>query len=44
MKLETVPHSFDQLSWEFLDMTDAGGVLAIMWDKTMASVSFRVAS
>ena len=44
MKLDTLPHSHEELSWEFLDMTDAGGVLAIMWDKTMASVSFRVAS
>ena len=41
MKLETLPHSHEELSWEFLDMTDAGGVLAIMWDKTMASVAFK---
>jgi Protein of unknown function (DUF2911) len=41
MKLETLPHSHEELSWEFLDMTDAGGALAIMWDKTMASVAFK---
>ena len=41
MKLETLPHSHEELSWEFIDMTDAGGVLAIMWDKTMASVAFK---
>jgi len=41
MKLETLPHSHEELSWEFLDMTDAGGALAIIWDKTMASVPFK---
>jgi hypothetical protein len=25
-------------------MTDAGGVLAVMWDKTLASVTFRIGS
>ena len=44
MKLETLPHSHDQLSWEFLDMSDTGGTIAIMWDKTMASVPFKVGS
>jgi hypothetical protein len=44
MKVETLPHSHEELSWEFLDVTDAGGVLAIMWDKTIASVAFRVGS
>ena len=28
-------------AWEFVDMTDAGGSLAIVWDKTMASVPFK---
>jgi hypothetical protein len=42
MQLDTLPFSVDQLSWEFLDMSDAGGRLAIMWDRTMASVPFRV--
>ena len=41
MKLETLPHAHEQLSWEFLDVTDAGGTLAIVWDKTMASVPFK---
>ena len=44
MKLDTLPFSVDQLSWDFVDMTDAGGKLAIMWDKTMASVPFKVGS
>jgi hypothetical protein len=42
MKVETLPHSHEELAWEFLDVTGAGGTLAIMWDKTMASVPFKV--
>jgi len=42
MKLETLPHTVEQLTWEFVDMSDAGGSLAISWDKTMASVPFKV--
>ena len=40
MKLETLPHAVEQLTWEFLDVTDAGGLIAITWDKVMASVAF----
>jgi len=40
MKLETLPHAFEELSWQFVDMTASGGTLAIMWDKTLASVTF----
>lgn len=40
MKLETLPHSYEELSWQFVDMTATGGTIAIMWDKTMASVPF----
>jgi DUF2911 family protein len=42
MTLGTLPVSVDQLTWVFTDMSDAGGKLTIMWDKTMASVSFKV--
>ncbi len=41
MKLETLPHSVEQLTWVFVDMTDTGGSLAIVWDKTLASVPFE---
>ena len=44
MKVETLPHSHEELSWEFLDVSDAGGTLAVMWDKTMASLPFKVGS
>jgi Protein of unknown function (DUF2911) len=44
MKLETLPHSFEQMSWQFLDMTDSGGTLAVIWDKYMGSVPFKIGS
>ena len=40
MTLTTLPHSHEQLSWEFFDVSDSGGTLALLWDKTMASVPF----
>ena len=44
MKVEPLGHSIDQLTWNFADMTDQGGVLVIMWDRMAASVPFRVGS
>jgi hypothetical protein len=44
MKLETLPHAFEQLSWEFVDLTATGGTMAIIWDKVMASVPFTAGS
>ena len=43
MELETLPVAFEQLSWQFLDMTASGGRLALIWDAKMASVAFTVA-
>jgi len=34
--------SFEQLTWEFTDMSDAGGKITLMWDKDLASVPFTV--
>jgi hypothetical protein len=42
MKLETLPHASEQLTWEFVDMSGTGGAMAIRWDKVMASVPFTV--
>ena len=42
MTLSALPFSVDQLTWSFLDMSDAGGRLAIMWDTMMAAVPFAV--
>jgi DUF2911 family protein len=44
MTLSTLPWSMDQLTWAFTDMSDAGGKMTIMWDKTVASVAFKVGS
>jgi hypothetical protein len=40
MTLETLPHAHEQLSWEFVDVTGAGGSLALAWDRTQALVAF----
>lgn len=42
MKIAALDVSIDQLAWEFVDMTNDGGSIAIVWDKTMASVPFTV--
>ena len=42
MMLSTPRWSVDELAWLFLDMSDAGGKLAIMWDTMMATVPFAV--
>ena len=43
MTVETLPHSFDQLSWQFLDVTADGGTLALLWERTLASARFTFA-
>ena len=42
MKVAALDVSIDQLAWEFVDMTNDAGEIAIVWDKTMASVGFKV--
>jgi hypothetical protein len=42
LTLSTLPWSVEQLTWQFLDMSDAGGKMAIMWDKMMAAVPFTI--
>lgn len=43
MRLETLPAAFEQLSWQFLDVTERGGRLALLWGTRMASIPFTVA-
>lgn len=43
MTVETLPHAHDQLSWQFLDVTEKGGTLGLFWDTTLASVTFSLA-
>ena len=44
MKLETLAHAQEQLSWAFVDMTNTGGTMALSWDKTQALVPFTLGS
>lgn len=41
MTLGTLPVAIDQLTWDFADMTETGGKLAIMWDTVLATVPFK---
>ncbi len=42
MTMGTLPFSADQLTWQFLDMSDTGGKISLMWDKIVASTPFKV--
>jgi hypothetical protein len=42
MKVDALPFSVDEFTISFVDVTKTGGRLAVMWDKTMASVEFRL--
>lgn len=44
MKVETLPFAVDQLTWTFLDMTNDGGRIALMWGKRLASAPFKAGS
>jgi hypothetical protein len=40
MAVSAVPWKIEQLTWMFTDMTDTGGAMTIMWDKSTASARF----
>lgn len=42
MKLGKLPFSMDQFTISFIDMTNDGGKLAMMWDTNIATVAFKV--
>jgi hypothetical protein len=42
MRVETLPFSMDQFTIAFVDMAADGGKIAMMWDKTMGTVAFKV--
>jgi hypothetical protein len=44
MKVDTLPYRVEELTWQFLDITDDGGRIAVMWDKSTGSASFKIAS
>ena len=37
MRLTRTPYVTEELTWEFLDMSDAGGTIALRWDTVMAT-------
>lgn len=42
MTVEFLTHTFEELSWQFIDMTPVSGSLALVWDNLIASVPFTV--
>ena len=42
MRVDILPYQIEQLTWAFTNMTADGGRMAILWDRTMASVPFRL--
>jgi hypothetical protein len=40
MKLDKLPVSIDQLTWNFADVTPSGGKLVLMWDTVLATAPF----
>ena len=44
MRVESLTFGVEQLTWSFLDMTNDSGRVALMWGKTLASVSFKAGS
>jgi len=43
MKVDTLPFDVDELTWTFVDMTNDGGKIALIWGKSMASTAFKAA-
>jgi hypothetical protein len=44
MKVETIPVSVEELTWNFSDMTPDGGNVMLVWGNKMARAPFKVAS
>ncbi len=42
MDVSSMPVSYEQLTISFVDVTDEGGTLALMWENTAAMVSFSL--
>jgi len=40
MTLSEAPFSFDQLTFSFVNMSQSGGTLAVMWEKELATIDF----
>jgi hypothetical protein len=44
MKIDKLPLSIDELTWNFADVTPAGGKLVLMWDTVVAAAPFAVSN
>jgi len=42
MKVDALPFTVEELTWQFLNMTNDAGTIALMWDRSMGSVAFTV--
>lgn len=42
MTVTKTPYVTEELLWEFLDMSDKGGTIALRWDNVMATVAFGI--
>jgi hypothetical protein len=42
MTREKLARSFEQMSWQFVDMSETSGRLALLWDRELASVAFKI--
>ena len=42
MDLSSMPVSYEQLTYAFVDVTAEGGTLALMWEKTLATATFSL--
>lgn len=42
MKVDTLPFTVEELTWQFIDMTNDGGRIAILWNKSIGSVPFKI--
>jgi hypothetical protein len=38
VKVDKLPYAVEELTWQFVDMTNDGGSIALLWDKSMGSV------
>jgi len=44
MTVDALPFAVEQLTWSFVDMTTAGGKVALMWGRTLASTPFTASN
>ena len=42
MNVSSMPVSYEQLTISFVNVTDKGGTLALMWENTVAMTSFTL--